>query len=56
MFVSKNGIAEERKVITGVRSSDKIQIIEGLKDGDTLITTGLMNLKSGSPVKFISVK
>lgn len=56
VFVSKNGIAEERKVITGVRSSDKIQIIEGLKDGDTLITTGLMNLKSGSPVKFISVK
>lgn len=56
VFVSKNGIAEERKVITGVRSSDKIQIIEGLNDGDTLITSGLMTLKAGSQLKFISVK
>ncbi len=56
VFVSKNGIAEERKVITGVRSSDKIQIIDGLKAGDTLITTGLMQLKAGSFLKFISVK
>ena len=56
VFVSKNGIAEERKVITGVRSSDKVQIIDGLKAGDTLITSGLMMLKAGSSLKFISVK
>ncbi len=56
VFISKNGIAEERKVITGVRSSDKIQIVEGLNDGDTLITSGLMTLKAGSQLKFISVK
>ncbi|MFZ9955925.1 MAG: efflux RND transporter periplasmic adaptor subunit [Flavobacteriales bacterium] len=56
VFISKNGIAEERKVITGVRSSDKIQIIDGLKAGDTLITSGLMMLKAGSILKFISVK
>jgi membrane fusion protein (multidrug efflux system) len=56
VFVSKNGIAEERKVITGVRSSDKIQIVDGLKAGDTLITSGLMMLKAGSILKFISVK
>ena len=47
---------EERKVITGVRSSDKIQIVEGLNAGDTLITSGLMSLKPGSVLKFISVK
>lgn len=56
VYVSKNGVAEERKVITGVRSSDKIQIIEGLNAGDTLITSGLMSLKPGSVLKFISVK
>jgi len=56
VFVSNNGVAEERKVITGVRNSDKIQIIDGLKAGDTLITTGIQQMKPKTPLKFISVK
>jgi membrane fusion protein (multidrug efflux system) len=56
VFVSKNGQAEEAMVTTGLRTHDKIQILQGLQEGDTLITTGIMQLKKGAALKFISVK
>ena len=45
VFISKNGTAQEVKVITGIRTSDKIQILDGLNVGDTVLTTGLMSIK-----------
>lgn len=53
VMVSRNGIAEEIKVITGIRSDDKIQITEGLKEGDTVLTTGLMSVKKEAKLKLI---
>ncbi|HWY10197.1 MAG TPA: efflux RND transporter periplasmic adaptor subunit, partial [Bacteroidia bacterium] len=44
VIIAKNGEADEVKVITGVRTEDKIQIMEGLKDGDTVLTTGLLSV------------
>jgi membrane fusion protein (multidrug efflux system) len=41
IFISKNGIATEVMVTIGVRTDDKIQILEGVNTGDTIITTGL---------------
>ena len=38
-------------VITGIRDSATVQITNGLKVGDTVITTGLMSLKQGGKVK-----
>ncbi|HEY1038195.1 MAG TPA: efflux RND transporter periplasmic adaptor subunit [Bacteroidia bacterium] len=51
VFIARNGIAEEVMVITGIRSDEKIQITEGLKVGDTVLTTGLMSVKKESKVK-----
>ena len=56
VFVSKRGIAEEVLVQTGFRSDEKVQILKGVQQGDTIITTGIMQLKAGSPLKIISVK
>jgi membrane fusion protein (multidrug efflux system) len=56
VFISKNGLAEERKVETGVRSDSKIQILKGLEMGDTLIISGLLQVKPGSKLKFNSIK
>ncbi|MFM7023995.1 MAG: efflux RND transporter periplasmic adaptor subunit [Flavobacteriales bacterium] len=56
VFVSRKGIAEEVMVTTGVRTSTKIQILQGLQEGDTLIISGIMQMKKGNPLKFISVK
>lgn len=53
VFVCKNGMALEVKVITGIRTDDKIQIIEGLNVGDTVLTTGLMAVKKESKLKLI---
>jgi len=53
VFISKNGIAQEIKVHTGIRTSDKIQILEGLNVGDTVLTTGLMSVKKDSKIKLV---
>ncbi len=52
----KNGQAEPAKVITGLRTDEKIQIIEGLNIGDTIVTTGIMTIKPGASVKIIETK
>ncbi|MDX2171604.1 MAG: efflux RND transporter periplasmic adaptor subunit [Bacteroidota bacterium] len=53
VFVSKNGIAKEVKVITGIRTDNRIQILEGLNLGDTVLTSGLMAVKKDSKLKLI---
>lgn len=56
VFVAKNGIAQEVKVVTGIRTDKKIQILEGLNEGDTVLTTGLMAVKKDSKLKLIGQK
>ena len=38
------------KVNTGLRTESKIQITDGLKFGDTLITTGILQLRQNLPI------
>ncbi|MEI6048922.1 MAG: efflux RND transporter periplasmic adaptor subunit [Bacteroidota bacterium] len=45
VFIYKQGKAQSVKVNTGLRTESKIQITNGLKSGDTLITTGIMQLR-----------
>jgi membrane fusion protein (multidrug efflux system) len=47
----KNGIASFTDVITGVRDSSRVQILEGLKAGDTVVVTGLLSLRPDAPVQ-----
>lgn len=56
VFVYRDGIAEPVKVETGLRNDSTIQIKSGLNENDTVITTGIMSLRPGVPVKLISVK
>lgn len=50
VFVFKNGQAQSVSVETGIRTDTRIQILQGLQTGDTLITTGVLLLRQGSPV------
>lgn len=50
VFIYKNGKAQSVKVSTGLRTESKIQIITGLKYGDTLITSGIMQLRQNLPI------
>ena len=51
VFVSKNGKAIPVKVETGIRTESKIEITKGIEAGDTVITSGIMQLKPDAPVK-----
>jgi membrane fusion protein, multidrug efflux system len=50
VFLYRGGMAEARPVETGLRTEDRVEITEGLSPGDSLITSGLLQLKPGAPV------
>lgn len=54
LFVIENGQAAARDVETGIRLAREIQIISGLKAGDKVITSGLLQLRNGMPVEAIA--
>lgn len=56
VFVAKNGLAEEVKVTTGIRTDEKIQILDGLQIGDTILTSGLLGLKKGAKLRITKVQ
>ena len=51
IFVKEDGMAKEVVVETGSRTENMIRVLSGLKPGDTILTTGVMVLKDGTPVK-----
>ena len=55
LLIAKDGKVKEVIVETGARTDTDILITSGLKVGDTVLTTGVMSLKEGSPIK-VSVK
>lgn len=56
VFVYRNGKAVPQLVTTGIRTEKEIQITNGLKSGDTLITSGIIQLKPNANVKLSLVK
>jgi membrane fusion protein (multidrug efflux system) len=50
VYVYRGGKATSIKVETGLRTESLIQIVNGLKFGDTLITTGILQLRHNLPV------
>ncbi|RYF18028.1 MAG: efflux RND transporter periplasmic adaptor subunit [Flavobacteriales bacterium] len=49
---SKN-TAEIRKVVSGRILGENVEVLEGLKEGETVITSGQINLTEGTPVTII---
>jgi membrane fusion protein (multidrug efflux system) len=56
LYVCKSGKATGVKVETGARTDAQIEITSGLNAGDSVVTTGIMNLKEGAPVKILESK
>jgi membrane fusion protein (multidrug efflux system) len=50
VWIVQNGAAHARNVITGIRSEDMIEIRSGLMQGDSVVTTGLLQVREGSPL------
>jgi membrane fusion protein (multidrug efflux system) len=51
VFVSRGGKAEVQNIETGIRTDSTIQVVNGINVGDTVITSGLMQLRPGMGVK-----
>lgn len=51
MVVDKDSIAHETKVKVGIKQDDKIQILEGLSGGETVITEGNYALPDGTKIE-----
>jgi membrane fusion protein, multidrug efflux system len=50
VFVVNNGKAASRKVTLGVRTETSVEIIGGLNPGDTVITSGILQLRDGTAI------
>ena len=50
VLVRKNGVVVSVTVKTGVRTPTVIQVTDGLAAGDTVLTTGILQLRPGMPV------
>lgn len=56
VIVAKDGKAHFILVKTGIRRASNIEITEGIKIGDTIITTGVLFLKEGSKLDYSTIK
>ena len=51
MMVDANSIAHETKVKIGIKTAEKVQIVEGLNEGDTVVIEGNYELPDGTKVE-----
>ena len=55
VIVVKDGQAQFSQVQTGVHNESKIQILEGVSEGDTIVATALMSVKPGMGLKIVKL-
>jgi len=53
VFVAENNKASFRTVDTGLSNDESTEILSGLKEGETVITIGMNNLRDGSVVRIM---
>lgn len=56
VFLYKSGKAQPVTVTKGIRNEERVQVLTGLTPGDTLITSGTMQLRTGLSVTLDEVK
>ena len=56
MVITADGTAKKRDVTVGIATKEKTQILDGLKETDTVITAGSFGLDEGTKVKIEAVK
>ena len=56
VYVVENGKAMKRKIVTGREIGDFIEVVDGLKIGELVITSGQINLNEGSNIEIVNQK
>ncbi len=50
VYLYRDGRAVPEYITTGLRTADRVQVLEGLSIGDTLLTSGVMQMRRGMAV------
>jgi membrane fusion protein, multidrug efflux system len=56
VYLYKGGKAKKQVIETGNRTADKVHVLKGLEAGDTVIVTGLMQIKDGMGITLQTVQ
>ncbi len=55
VFVARAGKAEVRRITTGLRTDRMVQVTDGVTEGDTVITSGILQVRQGSSLRLTTV-
>jgi membrane fusion protein (multidrug efflux system) len=55
IFTYENGTVSQKKVEIGLRTDKEVQVVSGISAGDTVITTGILQIRQGMPVQINQV-
>jgi HlyD family secretion protein len=50
VYALKDGRAQKRRVLVGIKESERVEIIDGISEGEQVAVSGLDNLKDGKRV------
>jgi len=50
IIMYKNGVATFTTIVTGYRDSSNIEVVRGLKAGDTVVTSGLLSIRPNAKI------
>jgi RND family efflux transporter, MFP subunit len=53
VFVRDGDVAHERQIKIGVRQADELEVLEGLKDGESVVVRGSAFLREGNPIHVV---
>jgi membrane fusion protein (multidrug efflux system) len=56
VYTAKNNQAQLTEVKTGQRGPNSVEILHGLNKGDTVVTSNLLRLMPGAPLRFVTLK
>lgn len=53
VYIVKDSVATLKKVVSGNSFGDKVEVVKGLQEGETVVTSGHINLSDSSKVRII---
>lgn len=56
VYIVRNGAAEVRQIEIGTRNERTVHVTRGLESGDTLVTSGILQLSQGTKVRVTEVQ
>jgi membrane fusion protein (multidrug efflux system) len=56
VYLYRSGRAQPVEIVSGIRTEARVQALSGIQAGDTLIVSGVMQLRTGTHVKIDQIR